>query len=77
MKVDFPLYRLTIRGILYGTTDWFKVKKEVLQGCLLSPCLFNLYSEYVMRNSGLDELQLESRWVGETPTTSNMQIIPL
>ena len=77
MKVDFPLYRLTIRGILYGTTDWFKVKKEVLQGCLLSPCLFNLYSEYVMRNSGLDEFQLESRWVGETPTTSNMQIIPL
>ena len=77
MKVDFPLYRLTIRGILHGTTDWFKVDKEVLQGCLLSPCLCNLYSEHVMRNTGLDELQLESRWVGEIPTTSDMQMIPL
>ena len=42
---------------LYGTTDWFKIKKEVRQGCLLSPCLFNLYAEHIMRNAGLDELQ--------------------
>ena len=42
---------------LYGTTDWFKIEKRVQQGCLLSPCLFNLYAEHIMRNSGLDELQ--------------------
>ena len=43
--------------ILYGTTDSFKIKKEVQQGCLLSPCLLNLYTEHIMRNAGLDELQ--------------------
>ena len=42
---------------LYGTTDWFKIEKGVRQGCLLSPCLFNLYAEHIMRNVGLDELQ--------------------
>ena len=42
---------------LYGITDWFKIKKGIQQGCLLSPCLFNLYSEHIMRNAGLDELQ--------------------
>ena len=42
---------------LYGTTDWFKIDKGVRQGCLLSPCLFNLYAEHIMRNAGLDELQ--------------------
>ena len=42
---------------LYGTTDWFKIEKGVRQGCLLSPCLFNLYTEQIMRNAGLDELQ--------------------
>ena len=42
---------------LYGKTDWFKIKKGVRQGCLLSPCLFNLYAEQIMRNVGLDELE--------------------
>ena len=41
----------------YGTTDWFQMGKGVYQGCILSPCLFNLYSEYIMRNTGLEEAQ--------------------
>ena len=39
------------------TTDWFQVRKRVHQGCILSPCLFNFYAEYIMRNTGLDEAQ--------------------
>ena len=42
---------------LHGTTDWFKIEKEVQQGCLLSPCLFNLHAEDIVRNARLDELQ--------------------
>ena len=42
---------------LYGTTDWFRIEKGVQQSCLLSPCLFNLYVEHIMRNARLDELQ--------------------
>ena len=42
---------------LYGTTDWFRIEKGVQQGCLLSPCLLNLYAEHIMRNARLDELQ--------------------
>ena len=41
----------------HGTTDWFQIGKGVYQGCILSPCLFNLYAEYIMRNAGLDEAQ--------------------
>ena len=41
----------------HGTTDWFQIGKGVCQGCILSPCLFNLYAEYIMRNVGLDETQ--------------------
>ena len=41
----------------HGTTDWFQIGKEVHQGCILSPCLFNLYAEYIMRNTGMDEAQ--------------------
>ena len=41
----------------HGTTDWFRIGKGVHQGCILSPCLFNLYSEYIMRNAGLEETQ--------------------
>ena len=39
----------------HGRTDWFQIRKEVRQGCILSPCLFNLFAEYIMRNAGLDE----------------------
>ena len=41
----------------HGTTDWFQIRKGVHQGCILSPCLFNLYAEYIMRNAGLEEAQ--------------------
>ena len=41
----------------HGTTDWFQIRKGVCQGCILSPCLFNFYAEYIMRNAGLDEAQ--------------------
>ena len=41
----------------HGTTDWFQIGKGVCQGCILSPCLFNFYAEYIMRNAGLEEAQ--------------------
>ena len=41
----------------HGTTDWFQIGEEVCQGCILSPCLFNLYAENIMRNAGLEEAQ--------------------
>ena len=41
----------------HGTTDWFQIGKGVHQGCILSPCLFNFYAEYIMRNTGLEEAQ--------------------
>ena len=57
-------------------TDWFQIGKGVRQGCILSPCLFNFYAEYIMRNAGLDEAQLESRLPGEISITSGMQMTP-
>ena len=60
----------------HGTTDWFQIGKGVHQGCILSPCLFNLYAEYIMRNAGLKEAQLESRLPGEISITSDMQMTP-
>ena len=48
----------------HGTTDWFQIGEGVCQGCMLSPCLFNLYAEYIMRNTGLDEAQAEIKIAG-------------
>ena len=48
----------------HGTTDWFQIGKGVCQGCILSPCLFNLYAEYIMRNAGLYETQAGSKIAG-------------
>ena len=48
----------------HGTTDWFKIGKGVRQGCILSPCLFNLYAEYIIRNAGLEESQAEIKIAG-------------
>ena len=66
----------TVR-IRHGTTDWFQVGKGVHQGCILSPCLFNLHAESIMRNAELDESQWESRLLGELSITSDMQICTL
>ena len=60
----------------HGTTGWFKIGKEECQGYILSPCLFNLYLEYLMRNAGLDKAQQESRLLGEIAITSDMQKTP-
>ena len=48
----------------HGTTDWFQIGKGVHQGCILSPCLFNLYAEYIMRNAGLEEAQARIKIAG-------------
>ena len=58
------------------TTDWFQIGKGVSQGCILSPCLFNLYADYIMRNGELDEHKLESRLLGEISITSDMCMTP-
>ena len=58
----------------HGKTDWFQIGKGVCQGCILSPCLFNLYAEYIMRNAGLEEAQAGSRLPGEISVTSDMQM---
>ena len=60
----------------HGTTDWFQIGKGVHQVCILSPCLFNLYAEYIMRNAGLKKHKLESRLPGEVSITSDMQMTP-
>ena len=60
----------------HGKTDWFQIGKGVLQGCVLSPCLFNLHAEYIMRNAELEEAQAESRFPREISITSDMQITP-
>ena len=61
----------------HGTTDWFQIEKGVRQGCILSPCLFNFYAEYIMRNAGWKKHKLESRSPGEISITSDMQMTPL
>ena len=60
----------------HGTTDWFQIGKEVRQGCILSPSLFNLYAKYIMRNSGLEEAQAGIKIEGEISITSDMQMTP-
>ena len=67
---DLPLRNLytgqeaTVRT-RHGTTDWFQIGKGECQGCILSPCLFNLYTEYIMKNAGLDEAQARIKIAGK------------
>ena len=60
----------------HGTTDWFQIGKGARQGYILSPCLFNLYAEYIVQNARLDESQAGSRLPGEIPITSDIQMTP-
>ena len=60
----------------HGTTDWFQIGKRVRLGYILSPCLFNLYAEYIMRNAGLEETQAGIKIAGEIPITLDMQMTP-
>ena len=63
----------------HGTTDWFQignVQIRVCQGCTLSTCLFNLYAEYIMRNTGLEETQAGIKMPGEISITLHMQMTP-
>ena len=60
----------------HGTTDWFQIGKGVHQSCIFSPCLFNLYAVYIMRNAGLEKQKLESRLPGEISVISDMQMTP-
>ena len=53
----------------HGKTDWFQIRKGVRQGCISSPCLFNLYTEYIMRNAGLDEAQAGIKIAGRNIKT--------
>ena len=65
----------TVR-IGHGTTHWFQIGKGVRQGCMLSPCLFNLYAEYIMRNAGLEEAHTGIKILGEISIISDMQMTP-
>ena len=60
----------------HGTKEWFQIRKIIHQGCILSPCVFNLYAEYIMRNAGLMKHKMESRLLGEISITSDMQMTP-
>ena len=60
----------------HGMTDWFKIGKGRREGCILSPCLFNISVEYIMRNAGLEESQAGTKKLGEISITSDMQMTP-
>ena len=60
----------------HGTTDWFQTGKGVHQDCILSPCLFNFYAEYIMRNAGLEEAQAGIKIARRISITSDMLMTP-
>ena len=66
----------TVRTV-HETRDWFQIGKRVCQGYIVSPCLFNLYAEYIMQNAGLDETQAGIKMLGEILTTSDIDYTAL
>ena len=60
----------------HGTTGWFQIRKGIHQGCILSPCLFNFYAEYIMRNAGLEEAQAGIKITRKISITLDMQMTP-
>ena len=75
LKHQYAGQEATVRT-RHGTSDWFKIGKRVHQGCILSPCLFNLHAEYIMWNTGLDEAQAGIKLPGEISITSDTQTTP-
>ena len=61
----------------HGRTDWFQTGKGVYQGCILSPCLLNLYADYIMSNAEMEEAQVGIKIAKEITITSDMQMAPL
>ena len=64
LRNQYAVQEATVRT-RHGTTDWFQIGKGVCQGCILSPCLFNLYAKYIMKNVGLEEAQCGIKIAGE------------
>ena len=64
LPLENPVCRSGSNRTGHGTTDWFQIGKGVHQGCILSPCLFNLHTEYIMRNAGLEEAQAGIKMAG-------------
>ena len=75
LPLEKPICRSRSNRTGHGTTDWFQTGKGVCQGYILSPCLFNLYAEYIMRNAGLEEAQAGIK-IAEISITSDMQMTP-
>ena len=78
---DLPLEKSVCRSgsnvrTGHGTTDWFQIGKGIHQDCIMSPCIFNLHAEYIMRNAGLEEAQAGIKIAGRNIKTSDMQMTP-
>ena len=78
---DLPLQKPVCRSgsnvrTGHGTTDWFQIGKGIHQDCIMSPCIFNLHAEYIMRNAGLEEAQAGIKIAGRNIKTSDMQMTP-